>query len=66
MALQQTGADLRTLEILQNANTPTLLGSSSTEALDCAGVILMRPMREIQTRDIHPHCDEFTQRRFGA
>ena len=57
--LQQTRADLRPAEILQDGNRATRLGGRLADACDDLAVRLLRPVREVQTEHVDPRPHEF-------
>ena len=58
MPFQASGADLRPLQVLQDADrTPFALGRAA-QPIDVLGVIFVRPMGKIQAGDVHAQAQQ--------
>ena len=63
--LEEPGANLGTLQVLQNADGAILLLGGAPQAFDVARVILMRPVGEVQPGNIHAEAHEIAQHGLG-
>jgi hypothetical protein len=54
------------LQVLQNADGPVFFFCRAAQALDIAGVILMRAVGKIQAPDIHAQAQQVAHRRLGV
>ena len=64
--LEQAGADLWALQILQNTDGAPFALRSATQALYVVGVILVRAMGKIQAGYIHAEAKQVAHHGFGV
>src|SRR2546430_11070082 len=64
MAYKRTRADLRTLQVLKDANSLIFFGSDPAQDFDVTRVVLVRAMGKIQAGNVHSYLDQLPQRRF--
>ncbi len=65
MPLQAPRADLRALQILQDANRPSLKLGGPANPLHIAGMVFVRAMRKIQPRDVHAQTKQIAHGGLG-
>ena len=66
VALQQAGADLGALQILQDADGAAFALGGAAQALDVVGVIFVRAVGKIEAGDVHAEAQQVAHGGFGV
>ena len=64
--LQRSGADLRALQILQDADGAGFAIGGAAQAGDVAGVVLVGAVGEVEARDVHAEAKQVAHGGFGV